>query len=303
MWMFIGTIIVASLLGSMHCVGMCGPLAMWASGVGQTRANPSLTTSLYHFGRLVTYALAGAVAGLLGQLTDISGRLLGFQTLAAQIVGSLMIVAGIWKLSQLFSARRRVDPKPLKPSRISGWLVSVRPFVFRLPLAGRALATGLLTALLPCGWLYLFALVAAGTGSLQGGVSVMIAFWIGSVPALVGLVAGAQLLTGKIRLATPLFAATVLIIAGCYTALGRGFADLHGLNTSEGARLFKRTTIDATHASHLKPSSSNDSIKLSISEAIADIDRLLQTPLPCCEGEIASDTRQLVDERDRPDGH
>ena len=64
-------------------------------------------------------------------------------------------------------------------------------------------ATGLLTALLPCGWLYLFALFAAGTGSWLSGSVVMIAFWLGSVPALVAVVMSTKLLTGRLRQFVP----------------------------------------------------------------------------------------------------
>ena len=68
----IGAVISASLLGSMHCVGMCGPLAMWASGAGESGSKLAFNSSLYHLGRMLTYALVGLVAGLLGQLTDVA---------------------------------------------------------------------------------------------------------------------------------------------------------------------------------------------------------------------------------------
>ena len=64
----------------------------------------------------------------------------------------------------------------------------------RLTPLPRALSTGLLTAFLPCGWLYLFALKAAETGSPLRGALFMIAFWLGSVPALVLVGAGVQTL-------------------------------------------------------------------------------------------------------------
>ena len=58
-------VVTASLLGSMHCVGMCGPLAIWASGGGDQVSRGTLltSTSLYHAGRLTTYTLAGCIAG------------------------------------------------------------------------------------------------------------------------------------------------------------------------------------------------------------------------------------------------
>ena len=73
MWLLISAVVTASLLGSMHCVGMCGPLAIWASGAGEGRRGRQLAvaTTLYHLGRLMTYALAGLIAGGAGQLVDL----------------------------------------------------------------------------------------------------------------------------------------------------------------------------------------------------------------------------------------
>ncbi len=230
MWILVTAVITASLLGSMHCVGMCGPLAIWASGASEQRPRATIVTSsmLYHLGRWVTYAVAGFIAGAIGSAIDLGGSALGFQVAAARIVGGVMVVLGLVKLSQLLRPRAAVAGD-LQPSKVGGLLVRLRPYVFRLPIAGRALATGLLTTLLPCGWLYLFALVAAGTGSPLMGPIVMTAFWIGTVPALVGLVAGTQMLSRKFTRLVPVGAALLLILTGCYTASGRGFAELNSL--------------------------------------------------------------------------
>src|SRR6056297_1878853 len=190
MWILIGGVVTASLLGSMHCVGMCGPLAIWASGAGDsahvgdaTRRGKVLgNLSLYHFGRLTTYVIAGLIAGGIGSLVDVGGEMLGFQLAAARVVGGLMIVIG------------------------------------------------LLTTLLPCGWLYLFALVAAGTGSVAMGGVTMAAFWLGTVPALTALVAGAQSLSRKFVQLIPVATAVLLIVTVAITASGRGFAELNSLS-------------------------------------------------------------------------
>lgn len=303
MWMFIGTIVVASLLGSMHCVGMCGPLAMWASGVGQPRKSLAVNTSLYHVGRLLTYGLAGALAGFVGQLTDIGGRLLGLQSLAAQLVGSLMVAVGVWKLIQLWQLRRAVTPPSLKPSRIGGWLVKLRPLVFGLPAPARALTTGLLTALLPCGWIYLFALVAAGTGNVQGGLLVMVAFWLGSVPALVALVASATLLTGRLKQSMPLIAAGLLIVAGSYTAVGRGYADLDGLTASPAAQLRPTSKLHANQTDSASSVNGGTTMAVSMTAVMQDVDKLLSAPLPCCQCQDQSGSCQPDLAGSSVDGH
>src|SRR6056297_1565861 len=264
MWILITAVATASLLGSMHCVGMCGPLAMWASGIGTSvsRTTIAASTSLYHLGRLTTYLLAGLFAGAVGNAVDLGGQLVGVQVAAARVVGVLMILIGAVKLWTLIKGRS-TSALPLKPSRISGMLIRLRPYLFRLPPLQRGFATGLLTTLLPCGWLYLFALLAAATADPLMGMIVMAAFWVGTVPALTALVAGSQLLSRRFTTAIPIAAAMLLMLTGGYTALGRGFADLDSL-----AKLQAAVAIDQRDP---------DSDRL-----LEQVERTTSQPLPCC---------------------
>ena len=82
-----GAIFLASLLGSMHCVGMCGPLALWATGGGRSRTS----VVAYHLGRLTTYLSAGLAAGVLGTALTIGGNAAGLQSLAATLAGGLLV--------------------------------------------------------------------------------------------------------------------------------------------------------------------------------------------------------------------
>jgi sulfite exporter TauE/SafE len=230
---------------------------------------------MYHLGRLLTYTLAGAIAGLIGGVVDTGGETLGFQLAAARLVGTIMLVLGLRKLWLLWG-RRTAPPAMLRPSRVSGWLVKLRPHIFALPLPARALATGLLTTLLPCGWLYLFALVAGGTASPLMGAIVMAAFWLGTVPALTGLIVGTVALSQKFTTAVPVAAAVVLVLAGCYTASGRGFASLNSLNDIN-------PTSPLIQTSHRDPGDTID--------VTAAIDQLSDTPLPCC-AEHASESER-----------
>ncbi len=146
MWILIGAVVTASVLGSMHCVGMCGPLAMWASGAADGSSRLAIHTSLYHLGRLITYACVGLIAGLIGQLTDLGGEVLGVQLAAARIVGVLMVLIGLMQIvrwsetripwiGRLIGRRTNTSRSNLtasKPSGISGWLVTLRPRVFAL---------------------------------------------------------------------------------------------------------------------------------------------------------------------------
>jgi sulfite exporter TauE/SafE len=264
MFVFLTAVLTASLLGSMHCVGMCGPLAIFASGAGTSapRRTVMISTMFYHLGRLTTYAIAGLIAGAIGSAVDTGGQALGFQLAAARLVGTVMIVVGVAKIVQLFAGPIGT-PKPLRPSLISKFLVKLRPMIFRLPPSGRAWVPGIITTLLPCGWLYLFALIAAGTGSLLWGPMVMFAFWLGTVPALTALISGTVALSTKFKTVVPAAAAALLIFAGISTVSGRGFANLTTLNEIRSISNFE-----------------------SADQANQQIDEILDTPLPCCESSV-----------------
>ncbi len=277
MWILLTAVATASLLGSMHCVGMCGPLAMWASGVGEQSPRHRIITAtvLYHLGRMVTYMLAGLLAGLIGGVADFGGEILGVQMVAAKLVGGMMIIIGAYQLWPMLFRRSTAAVSLVAaskgPSLMSRMLLRLRPYVLRLPLAARGWTTGLLTALLPCGWLYLFALVAAGTASVAAGPLVMLAFWLGTVPVLAGLVAGSQTLAYRFRRLVPAVAALLLIVGGCYTAAGRGFAQLTSLaEIQPNSPLL--SDLDTTQDSE------------ELNEGLAgEVEQIVSTPLPCCE--------------------
>jgi sulfite exporter TauE/SafE len=213
-------VLLASLFGSLHCAGMCGALVAFA--VGSTDAQSSLSRSAlhlaYHGGRMVTYSLVGAVCGLLGAALDLGGSMLGLHRIAAVMAGTMMIAVGV--IAVVRYAGLRV-PHPPVPEFLKRFVaIGQRAAVGLRPLP-RALAIGLLTAFLPCGWLYAFAIIAAGTGGALMGALVMVAFWLGTVPVLVSLGVGVQALTGTLGRRIPLVTAIVIVALGLYTVLDR----------------------------------------------------------------------------------
>jgi sulfite exporter TauE/SafE len=122
--------------------------------------------------------------------------------------------------------------------------------------------------------LYLFALLAAGTGSLKLGALVMAAFWLGSIPLLVGLVAGTRLLNGRAGRLLPFAASLLLVIAGAYTASGRGLANLSG-----GLK------VSSVLLEQLKEGARADSIDAATIQT--GIEQLVATPLPCCQDDVS----------------
>lgn len=170
--------LLAGLVGSPHCIGMCGGLA--AAGSGRTPGS----AVVWHAGRLAAYAGLGAFSGGAG------GLKLG---LPGAAVAAILLV--------LFSARLA----GLGPSLSLPWLSG--PFSAVLRRAGGALTTGTLagrfalgalTGLLPCGLLWSALAIAVAAGSPSLGALTMVAFWSGTVPLLAGATAGVRrLLSGS----------------------------------------------------------------------------------------------------------
>ncbi|MET0792678.1 MAG: sulfite exporter TauE/SafE family protein, partial [Polyangiaceae bacterium] len=144
-------VVAASLLGSVHCAGMCGGfVAIVGDGVsGRARV---VTQGVYNLGRLVSYVVLGGLAGALGHALDLAGNAAGIGRVAAIVSGSLMT---IWGLGALLETQgvRVLRGRASVPERITRALASLR----QRPPMWRALALGLATTLLPCGWLYAFA--------------------------------------------------------------------------------------------------------------------------------------------------
>ena len=87
-------VFLIGLLGSAHCVGMCGPFALLAAAGGPERKSAFGPTLTYSLGRLITYSLIGILFGLLGLALNHSGSLIGWQQIATYLAGILMILVG-----------------------------------------------------------------------------------------------------------------------------------------------------------------------------------------------------------------
>ena len=163
---------VAGLVTSLHCAGMCGPLACSLMPVKGDRADASTVSTVYHVARLTSYALLGALAGGLGRapLTWISQSALRWLPWAMVLFFVALALRWDRHLPKLAALGRATF-------RLQGWL------------RGRsrteaAAALGFATPLLPCGPLYFLVALALLSGSALHGVEVMLAFGLGTVPLL-----------------------------------------------------------------------------------------------------------------------
>jgi uncharacterized protein len=265
-------VFVASLLGSFHCACMCGPIAIWASGTGspQSTRMQVVKVSGYHTGRLMTYLVLGAIAGLAGTAVSYVGETAGFQSAAARVAGVTMIAMGIWRLQHLWLRSHRAvsagSSHGFFARSISKFVASTRPTISKLPVAVRSVGVGATTVLLPCGWLYLFVLFAGGSGSVLASMAVMAAFWLGTVPSLVALVSGtfhlANLTKKFVPQLAPIVGAMLLILFGAHTASGRASADLR--------KLEQRMT---------------QTVATSVDQHDVVLEKMKAQPLPCCQHE------------------
>jgi sulfite exporter TauE/SafE len=231
---FIITVLAASLLGSTHCAGMCGPFAVMIAG---NRTNSfQRMLSAYHLGRLTTYLLLGVLAGTIGASLNATGELIGWQRIAAYIAGIAMLLTALVVLLRQLGLRIRHLPIP------NSWVKLIHAG-FRLvalwPALPRAFAIGLLTTWLPCGWLYAFVLVAAGTGTVISALAAMLAFWVGTLPLLSLLGWSSASLAPRIRFALPWISIVACLVLGIFTMTTRAAfqptALEHQLNTTSSS--------------------------------------------------------------------
>jgi sulfite exporter TauE/SafE len=215
-----GTAFLAGLLGSSHCVGMCGGIAAaLANGQPAAPAVRTLLPLVHGCGRILSYAAAGALAATLGvaalrQLADQH-----WSALLRLCAASVMIIIGL----NLALAPWTPVAWLRTPERWGAllWRRVMPVLSRRLPRAAlpRALAAGLLWGWLPCGLVYSALLAAATSGSPLRGALTMLAFGAGTVPAVagVGYVGGRSWLRrasgGSRRLV-----GAVIVVCGLWTA-------------------------------------------------------------------------------------
>lgn len=169
---------MTGLVGSLHCIGMCGPIAI-ALPLGNKGLFLRIIGGIvYNIGRILTYALLGAIFGLLGQGIEMAG----FQQWASILLGSAMILSiiapaifrGKIKLEQFFFG-------------YAGKLIGSFRKLFAVSSIPSLFLIGLLNGLLPCGLVYVAIAGAINTNELFNGVIYMIIFGLGTIPIMLAI--------------------------------------------------------------------------------------------------------------------
>ncbi|MEB2785688.1 sulfite exporter TauE/SafE family protein [Algoriphagus persicinus] len=181
------TAFLLGFLGSFHCVGMCGPIAMAVGGKG--KSSFFYHKILYNIGRSITYAILGLLVGSLG----FSLSLVGVQQSFSIAIGLLILILALsYKTADQF----------LTMPALSGIVSRVKRQLSRFLKAGGSfafLATGLANGLLPCGMVYMALVAALGLQSPLLGATYMFFFGIGTIPLLLGLMYSGALVSFQMR--------------------------------------------------------------------------------------------------------
>lgn len=195
----------AGLLGSLHCIGMCGA---FATSCGQTKED----LLSYHLGKLLSYSLLGLVAGIIGSSFNAFSENPYYKIIPSLLMGILFIFLGIKSFA---TSNKVVIPLPKILGKLSQKLL-ISSYSLK---AGkrRSFLTGFLSALLPCGLLYGVLLSFAILQNPYYGTLGMMAFGFGTVPALTIAPSVLQKLIKPIKESWPNMASLTLITLGLLT--------------------------------------------------------------------------------------
>lgn len=169
--------LLGGLVGSVHCLGMCGGIAGALGMAGGGR--PAMALS-YSAGRIASYAVAGAIAGAIG--AGLAGAM-GVGPWLRLVMGAVLVLLGL----QVAVNLRLLAPLEAAGARLWQRLSPVARRFVPPRHAGQALALGALWGWLPCGLVYGMLAAAAGTGGAAEGALFMAVFGLGTAPAMVGV--------------------------------------------------------------------------------------------------------------------
>ena len=171
----LATAFIFGLLGSLHCVGMCGPIAFMLP-VDRTNSLKKISQiATYHFGRLLAYSSIGFIFGSIGK----SLYIFGLQQQLSITIGIVMIALVLipYKTLGKYNLSRPLN-------RLISKIKSSLGQALKKKTADTFLTIGFLNGFLPCGLVYMAVFGAVATGSLFNGSVYMILFGLGTIPLM-----------------------------------------------------------------------------------------------------------------------
>lgn len=204
-------VFLIGLLGSMHCVGMCGGFVLALSKPGQAARRVHAHQTLYFLGKTLSYAALGAVTGGLGHL--VGSAFAGLQNVLSIVLGVFLVGVGLGLLGVVrpFEGPRFLARLRLLPA-LMGRLLKRRTYAATFGL-------GTVNGFLPCGLVYGALALAAATGSPVGGGLTMAVFGLATIPALYLLSLLGFLMRPAWRTRLSRFGGVLVVILGLVTIL------------------------------------------------------------------------------------
>lgn len=166
---------VIGLFGSLHCIGMCGPIAIALPVPNTSNLSFIIGRFLYNIGRVLTYSFLGAIFGLLGSRFVIAGFQQGISIALGVIILLVVLMPSKYK--------KIVTQHPLI-LKLSSPLKESIGVLFKKGTFSSMFLIGILNGLLPCGLVYVALAGAIASGDAISGAAVMILFGLGTVPAM-----------------------------------------------------------------------------------------------------------------------
>jgi uncharacterized protein len=203
--MFLWTAFIIGLLGSFHCTGMCGPIALALPLNRGTWVSRIKGAVLYNSGRILTYVMLGAFFGLLGK----GIKLAGFQLWASVVIGVTMILMVLFPL--VFG--RRISFNEVFGS-YTNRLFSRLHQLFHSGSLLSFFTVGLLNGILPCGLVYVGVAGAVNTGEVVNAMIYMALFGLGTVPVMFAITLIGNFLSIAIRNTISRITPYVVILLG-----------------------------------------------------------------------------------------
>jgi len=203
---------VIGFLGSFHCIGMCGPIAIALPVPNSNNISFFIGRILYNLGRVFTYSFLGAIFGLIGERLFIAG----FQQSVSIGLGVIIIISVL--LPSKF--KNKIIQLPVI-QKISQPLKKNISILFSKGSFSSLFLIGVLNGFLPCGFVYIGLAGSIASGNAISGAAVMILFGLGTVPAMFAASVFGKFINigirNKIKKAIPVFAillAAIFIIRG-----------------------------------------------------------------------------------------
>jgi uncharacterized protein len=181
---------VLGLIGSFHCVGMCGPIAFMLPVDRTNSYKKTGQIAIYHFGRLLSYSIIGLIFGLVGKGLYI----FGLQQQLSIAIGVLMIVV---VLIPYKTFNKYNFSKPL--FKLISKVKSALGKALKKKTPDTFLTIGFLNGFLPCGLVYMAIFAAIASGNTIEGSLYMLFFGLGTIPLMTTAIYFSSILKGNMR--------------------------------------------------------------------------------------------------------